>query len=90
MRDGKVTRVGRWLRQTGLDELPQLVNIYRGEMSVVGPRPLTPEDVERLGWNASHFDWRFGSKPGITGLSQLLSGRGVAASRRLKRLIRPI
>jgi lipopolysaccharide/colanic/teichoic acid biosynthesis glycosyltransferase len=86
MRDGEVTRVGRWLRKTGLDELPQFVNVCRGQMSVVGPRPLTADDVERLGWNQPEYDWRFGTKPGITGLSQLLAGRGVAASRRLDRL----
>jgi lipopolysaccharide/colanic/teichoic acid biosynthesis glycosyltransferase len=55
-------------------------------MSIVGPRPLTPEDVQRLGWDGQEFDWRFGTKPGITGLSQLLAGRGAAVSRRLDRL----
>ena len=86
MRDGKVTNVGRWLRRTGLDELPQFLNVWRGDMSVVGPRPLTVEDVRRLGWDAPQLDWRFSAKPGITGLSQILAGQGVAASRRLDRL----
>jgi undecaprenyl phosphate N,N'-diacetylbacillosamine 1-phosphate transferase len=86
MRDGKVTRLGRWLRRTGLDELPQFVNVYRGDMSVVGPRPLTTEDVRRLGWDAPAYDWRFETKPGITGMSQLFAGRGSAVSRRFDRI----
>jgi lipopolysaccharide/colanic/teichoic acid biosynthesis glycosyltransferase len=72
MRDGRVTRVGRVLRATGLDELPQFVNILRGEMSAVGPRPLTAFDIERLGWTASQFDFRWTCRPGLTGLAQLL------------------
>lgn len=75
MRDGRVTRVGRWLRTTGLDELPQFVNVVRGEMSVVGPRPLTSDDIGRLGWDSSEHDARFRVKPGIVGLAQVIGGR---------------
>jgi lipopolysaccharide/colanic/teichoic acid biosynthesis glycosyltransferase len=86
LREGNVTRVGQWLRHTGIDELPQFVNVCRGQMSVVGPRPLTANDVARLGWSDAAHDWRFSAKPGITGLSQLLAGRGSRSSERLDRL----
>jgi lipopolysaccharide/colanic/teichoic acid biosynthesis glycosyltransferase len=86
MHAGQVTRVGSWLRETGVDELPQFVNVLRGDMSVVGPRPLTEYDVERLGWRTPEYDWRFTAKPGITGLSQLLAGRGARFSERVDRL----
>ncbi len=86
MRAQQVTTVGQWLRRTGIDELPQFVNVCRGDMSVVGPRPLTAQDLARLGWNGPEHDWRFAAKPGITGLSQLLAGRGARASQRLDRL----
>lgn len=86
LRAGTPTTVGRWLRETGLDELPQFVNVLRGEMSVVGPRPLTAQDVARLGWDTPQHEARFSAKPGITGLSQLLAGRGARSSERLDRL----
>ena len=72
MRDGRVTRVGRVLRVTGLDEVTQFLNILSGEMSAVGPRPLTEEDVRRLGWTGVEFDFRWEQKPGLTGLAQLV------------------
>ncbi len=71
MRDGRMTRVGGVLRATGLDEVPQFLNILSGEMSAVGPRPLTEEDVRRLGWTDVEFDFRWEQKPGLTGLAQL-------------------
>jgi lipopolysaccharide/colanic/teichoic acid biosynthesis glycosyltransferase len=86
IRNQQVTRVGYWLRQTGLDELPQFINVCIGEMSVVGPRPLTAQDIQRLGWVHQDHGLRFEAKPGITGLSQLLAGRGARYSRRLERL----
>jgi lipopolysaccharide/colanic/teichoic acid biosynthesis glycosyltransferase len=75
MRDGRVTRVGRLLRATGLDEIPQFVNILRGDMSAVGPRPLTADDIARLGWNGAQFDFRWECRPGLTGLAQLIDAQ---------------
>ena len=80
MRDGRVTRVGRRLRATGLDEIVQFVNILRGEMSAVGPRPLTAEDVERLGWKGPDADFRWELRPGLTGVAQLLGATSARES----------
>jgi lipopolysaccharide/colanic/teichoic acid biosynthesis glycosyltransferase len=85
MRDGRVTRVGRWLRETGIDEMPQFLNVLSGDMRMVGPRPLTVADLDRLGWNGAAFDARFDVPPGITGLAQLLGGRSAEESWRLDR-----
>ena len=75
-----ISRVGRWLRATGLDETPQFINILKGEMSMVGPRPLTGYDVVRMGWDAPAFASRWEMHPGITGLSQLFGGTGARSS----------
>jgi exopolysaccharide biosynthesis polyprenyl glycosylphosphotransferase len=71
-RDPRVTRVGRFLRRTSIDELPQLINILRGEMSLVGPRP---EQVELVAQYGPEHSFRFEVKPGVTGPMQVF-GRG--------------
>jgi len=76
--DPRVTALGRFLRRTSLDELPQLWNILRGEMSLVGPRPVVPEELSRYGRNASVY---LAAKPGLTGLWQV-SGRNTTTYRR--------
>jgi lipopolysaccharide/colanic/teichoic acid biosynthesis glycosyltransferase len=70
--DPRVTSIGRWLRQTNVDELPQLINVLRGEMSLVGPRPLVPdEDARILGWRRRRLD----VPPGMTGCWQVATQR---------------
>ncbi|HZC42134.1 MAG TPA: sugar transferase [Streptosporangiaceae bacterium] len=76
--DPRVTRLGGWLRRTSLDELPQLVNVLRGAMSLVGPRPMLAWEAEQVG---RPYRNRFAVKPGMTGLWQV-SGRSRLPLRR--------
>jgi exopolysaccharide production protein ExoY len=76
--DPRVTRLGRFLRRTSLDELPQLVNVLRGEMSLVGPRPVVREELLRYGKSVGTY---LAARPGITGLWQV-TGRNDTDYRR--------
>ncbi len=73
--ESQVTRVGRILRKTSLDELPQLINVLKGEMTIVGPRPNVPWEVEEYrGWHKERLE----VLPGITGLAQVRGRSGIS------------
>ena len=80
--DPRVTKLGKFLRRTSLDELPQLINVLRGEMSLVGPRPPLPEEVDRYEWM---FRKRLSVKPGMTCIWQI-SGRSDVSFARWMRM----
>ena len=80
--DARITRLGRFLRDSKLNELPQLINVLRGEMTLVGPRPCLPYEAEEyLRWHKNRFDIR----PGITGLWQV-SGKNKLPFKQMIRL----
>lgn len=82
-KDRRPTRLGAWLRKRGLDEIPQFLNVLRGDMSLVGPRPLSPADAERLLALHAPFAERFASPPGITGLAQICQALGAERTAKL-------
>jgi exopolysaccharide biosynthesis polyprenyl glycosylphosphotransferase len=76
--DPRITRVGRWLRLIRIDELPQLLNVIWGEMSLIGPRPERPEFDAKLRQEIPYYDLRYVLKPGITGWAQVMYPYGAS------------
>jgi len=84
--DSRITRVGRFLRRTRVDELPQLINVLRGEMSFVGPRPERPEFVAMLTEQIPFYAVRHSVKPGLTGWAQVRYSYGATVEQSVRKL----
>ena len=84
--DDRVTRIGKFLRTTRLDELPQVFNVLRGQMSIVGPRPERPEFVRELQENIPYYSERHVVKPGVTGWAQLKYAYGASEEDAIEKL----
>lgn len=79
-RDPRITRLGAFLRRSSLDELPQLLNVIRGDMSLVGPRPIVPAEIEKYGrW----YRYYMQARPGLTGMWQVSGRSDVSYQRRV-------
>ena len=82
--DSRITKVGSIIRKTRIDELPQLINIIRGEMAIIGPRPERPEFIEEFLKDIPDFNDRLAVKPGITGWAQVNGGYELSPKEKLK------
>jgi lipopolysaccharide/colanic/teichoic acid biosynthesis glycosyltransferase len=82
--DPRITRVGRFLRATRFDEVPQLFNVLKGDMSLVGPRPERPFFVDELVKDTPEYAFRMNVKSGITGLAQIAGRYSTSAENKLK------
>ncbi|MFY8147849.1 MAG: sugar transferase [Prochlorococcaceae cyanobacterium] len=80
-KDPRITRLGKFLRRSSLDELPQFLNVLRGEMSVVGPRPIVQKELERYG---DRMDEVLAVRPGLTGLWQVSGRNNLTYAKRVK------
>ena len=84
--DKRVTRCGKFFRKTRLDELPQLWNVLKGDMSFVGPRPERPVFVEKFTKEIPFYNQRFALRPGITGWAQIRSSYAASVEETLEKL----
>jgi sugar transferase (PEP-CTERM system associated) len=84
--DSRITRVGRWIRRLRIDEIPQLYNVFRGEMSLIGPRPERPEFVRELERQIPYYGLRHSVQPGITGWAQVNYRYGASVEDALHKL----
>lgn len=84
--DARITRVGRFLRNSRLDELPQLWNLFKGDMSMIGPRPERPQFTEQLEQEIPYYDLRHLVPPGITGWAQVMFSYGASVDDSLAKL----
>jgi lipopolysaccharide/colanic/teichoic acid biosynthesis glycosyltransferase len=84
--DPRVTRVGKWIRLLRIDEIPQLYNVFRGEMSLIGPRPERPEFTRELEKQIPYYGIRHTVRPGITGWAQVNYRYGASAEDSLHKL----
>lgn len=84
--DPRITRIGHWLRKLRIDELPQMFNVFKGEMSFVGPRPERAYFVEQLVGQVAYYNVRHGIKPGITGLAQVRYKYGASIEDAVRKL----
>jgi len=84
--DKRITRVGRWMRKWRLDEVPQMVNVLKGDMSFVGPRPERPFFVEKLRKEIPFYDQRYSVRPGVTGWAQIKYRYGASKEDALEKL----
>ena len=84
--DDRTTRVGRFIRRYRIDELPQIFNVFKGEMSFVGPRPERPEFVEQLSAQIPFYGLRHSVKPGITGWAQVRYAYGASIDDAIEKL----
>lgn len=84
--DNRVTRVGRIIRKLRIDEIPQMINVLRGEMSFIGPRPERPYFVEKLNTEIPYYSLRHTMKPGITGWAQIRYPYGASIEDAMEKL----